>query len=355
MPRLVPSRDATRLSVVVVTYNSRAAIGAALPALVAQLAEGDELIVVDNASTDDTLELVGQLAPNAIVVANPGNDGFAGGANLGARRASGDLLLFLNPDATPGPGFAQAIRRPLTEGRGWAAWMGLVTAEQGRVVNTNGGVVHFTAISWAGEAGAPVPGTLKGPREVGFVSGACLAVPRADWEQVGGFAQEFFMYHEDVDLSLRLRLAGGRLGVEPTAIVDHEYEFAKGRGKWQHLERNRWATIVRTYPGPLLVLLAPALVATEVALLAVSAAGGWAPQKLHAAAQTAWSLPALLRQRRAIQAARTITPAEFARWLSPDLDSAFIGRAGTLAPLRLALRGYWTLVLLALRLGTREV
>ncbi len=92
-------------------------------------------------------------------------------------------------------------------------------------------------------------------------------------------AAEFFLYHEDVDLSLRLRLLGGRLGVESEARVDHSYEFAKGSQKWHWLERNRWATLIRTYPALLLVLLAPALLATELALVAVAARGGWLDEK----------------------------------------------------------------------------
>jgi GT2 family glycosyltransferase len=353
MLRPVLPVPATRLSVVIVTHNSQAAISHALPSVVSELGEGDELIVVDNASDDRSREVVAELAPDAVVVVNPGNDGFSRGANLGARRASGELLLFLNPDATPAPGFGRAIRRPLVEQRDWAAWMGLVTAEQGGVVNTNGGVVHFTAIAWAGEAGDPAPGTLDGPREVGFASGACLAVPRASWEEVGGFAEDFFMYHEDVDLSLRLRLAGGQIGVEPEAIVDHDYEFSKGPAKWHYLERNRWATIVRTYPTALLVLLAPALIATEIALLVVSIADGWAPQKLRASRDTVMALPRLLGERRAIQGARAISPVEFARWLTPDLDSAFLGRVARVRILRLAMRTYWALALLALRLVGR--
>jgi GT2 family glycosyltransferase len=338
-----------RLSIVVVTYNSRAAVSAALPPLVAQLGPADELIVVDNASADGTVATVRELAPSAVVVETGRNAGFAAAANAGAHAANGELLVFLNPDATPMPGFAEAIRSPARNGCGWTAWMGLVTAERGRVVNTNGGVVHFTGIAWAGEAGAPAPGTLAGPREVAFASGACLAVPRREWERAGGFAEPYFMYHEDVDLSLRLRLAGGRIGVEPSAVVDHEYHFAKGAAKWRLLERNRWATLVRCYPGALLALLAPALFAVELALLAVAASGGWLPQKLQAAADTATALPRLLRERRAIQAQRTVSAAEFAAWLTPELDSAFLGPLARVRLVRWLLRGYWRLAIGALR------
>jgi GT2 family glycosyltransferase len=341
----MPRAAATRLSVVVVTYNCADAVAESLPPLGEQLGPDDELVVVDNDSADATVAVVRSLAPRATVIETGTNAGFATAANVGARAASGDLLVFLNPDATAAPGFARAIRAPLEDGRGWAAWMGLVTAEGGRIVNTNGGVVHFTGIAWAGEAGATAPGSLRGPREAAFLSGACLAVPRAEWERTGGFADTFFMYQEDVDLSLRLRLAGGRLGVEPAAVVDHGYEFAKGPDKWRLLERNRWATIVRCYPAPLLLAVAPALIATELALLPAAAAGGWLPQKLAATRETARALPRLLRERRSVQAGRTVSAAEFAASLTPDLDSEFLGRAGRSRVLRRGLRAYWRLVL----------
>jgi GT2 family glycosyltransferase len=345
------------LSVVIVTHNHREAVHRALPALAAQLDDGDQLIVVDNDSSDGTSDAARELAPGAIVLDAGANLGFAAGCNRGAAMASGDLLCFLNPDAVPAPGFRAAIQRPLADDRGWAAWQGLVTAEGGRVVNTRGGVVHFTGIAWAGGAGEPLAadGGAGAPvgepvlSEPGFVSGACLAIPRDRFEQIGGFAEEFFLYHEDVDLSLRLRLAGERLGVEPSARVEHAYEFAKGPAKWRHLERNRWATLIRTYPAALLTLLAPALAATELALVLASAAGGWLGQKLLAWGDTLLAMRRLLRERRQIQTSRAIDAARFARALSADLGSPYLGRLGRSRALRGALRAYWSVVLAVLR------
>ena len=338
------------------TRDHREAVRGALPALAAQLDDGDELIVVDNDSSDGTPGAVRELAPDAIVVEAGANLGFAAGCNRGASTASGELLCFLNPDAVPDPGFREAIERPLADGRGWAAWQGLVTAEGGRVVNTRGGVVHFTGIAWAGGAGEPfaegsrgVPAREPSTSEPGFVSGACLAIPRPVFERIGGFAEGFFLYHEDVDLSLRLRLAGERLGVEPAARVEHAYEFAKGPAKWRQLERNRWATLIRTYPAALLALLAPALVATELALVPVSAAGGWFGQKLLAWGDTLSAAGRLLGERRRIQAGRAIDAGEFARGLTADLASPYLGRAGRSRALRGALRAYWSVVLALLR------
>ena len=317
-------------------------------ALASELRDGDEVIVVDNASSDGTPQAVREALPAATVIETGENLGFAGASNGGAALSSGSLLLFLNPDAVVAPGFRDAIELPLTEGRGWAAWQGFVTAEGGTVINTRGGAVHFTGIAWAGGAGEPVVAGGPASDEPGFVSGACLAVTAAAFEEAGGFAEPFFLYHEDVDLSLRLRLAGGHLGVESQARVDHAYEFAKGARKWRLLERNRWATVIRTYPAALLVPLAPVLVATEIALLPISLAGGWGRQKGLAWLDVMRWLPRLRRERREIQASRRVGPGEFARAMTPDLDSSYLGAAGRSRLLRALLRAYWSVVLAVL-------
>jgi GT2 family glycosyltransferase len=332
------------LSVLIVAFDSREELGRTLPALAAELRDGDEVIVVDNDSSDDSAALVSELMPAVRVVRMGRNVGFAAGCNAGAAEASGDLLVILNPDAAPMPGWGEGIRRPWLEGRGWAAWQALVAEAGGTRINSAGNPVHFTGIVWAGMHGRPIS-EAPAAGEVSCLSGACLAIPLSTWRSLGGFPEPFFLYHEDVDLSLRLRLRGERLGIEPSAVVDHEYEFAaSGENKWRWLERNRLATLVRIYPARLLVLLAPALLATELALLLVSSSGGWGGQKRAANREALRWLPRLLRERRRIQRARAVGSAEFASWLSADLDSPFIAGAARSLPARLVLRGYWRAV-----------
>jgi N-acetylglucosaminyl-diphospho-decaprenol L-rhamnosyltransferase len=255
--------------------------------------------------------------------------------------------VILNPDAAPQPGFGEAIRRPWLEARGWEAWQALVADGSGERINSAGNPIHFTGIVWAGGHGRPV-GEAPPAGEVAAASGACLAIPLASWRRAGGFPAEFFMYHEDVDLSVRLRLAGGAVGIESAAVVAHDYEFGANADKWRWLERNRLAFLVRTYPGALLTLLAPALLATELALLAVAASGGWGGQKLRANLEFLRWLPRLLRERRVVQSQRTISASEFAAWLTPDLDSDLISPLARSRPARALLRGYWRLVRLLL-------
>ena len=115
----------------------------------------------------------------------------------------------------------------------------------------------------------------RGDGVVGFASGAALVVRREAWDAAGGFDGSYFMYGEDLDLSLRLRLAGWEVGVAGGAVVEHDYEFAKGESKWFLLERNRWTTVLGVYPAALLLALLPALLAAEAAFFLAAARGGW--------------------------------------------------------------------------------
>jgi hypothetical protein len=179
------------------------------------------------------------------------------------------------------------------------------------------------------------------PVEVGFASGAALAIRRRAWDAAGGFDQRYFMYGEDLDLSLRLRLAGWGVGIAPAARVRHAYTFTKGGYKWFYLERNRWWTLLGVYPAPLPALLAPALAAFELALLAAAARGGWLRPKLRAQAAVARELPQILRRRRRVQATRAVTPARFAEHLTASLDSPNLPSIPVAEAL---LRLYWRLV-----------
>ena len=114
------------------------------------------------------------------------------------------------------------------------------------------------------------------------------------------------------------------------------------------MERNRWATLVRDWPGPVLAAAAPVLAVTELAIWAAALHGGWAREKARATAEGLRALPRLLRERRAIQRARTISPAAFARVLEAEPSSAFLGPVAGLPGVHAALRWYWRVVLKAL-------
>jgi N-acetylglucosaminyl-diphospho-decaprenol L-rhamnosyltransferase len=344
------SQTAPAIAVIIVTYENAAHIGDTLRELLAQLSLGDELLVVDNGSSDGTPEAVRAAAPQARLVEQRDNLGFAGGCNAGARQSSAPLLLFLNPDAVPAPGCVDALRSAAHERPGWGAWQALVTMDSGRRINSSGGVTHFLGMGWAGSCGDPVAAAPRGLSEVDFASGAALCVRRQTWERVGGFEERYFMYGEDLDLGLRIRLNGLGVGLVPAARVEHDYDFHKGERKWFLLERNRWWTVLSDYPPGLLVALGPALLAAELALLAIAARDGWLRAKLRSQGAVLRELPQIIKRRRVVQARRAVGAAEASRHLSATLENPNLGDVARTPGLAALQRWYWHAVRAVLRL-----
>jgi len=316
------------LAVVVVAHNSAAHLPGLIDSLLEQLGPADELVVVDNGSSDGTAALAAGAGERVVLIESGVNLGFGAGCHAGARATGAPLLLFLNPDCRPEPGCLEALRAAAAAHPGWGAWQAAVLLPDGNI-NTDGGVVHYIGIGWAGDCDKPVAAMPPDPYEVAFPSGAALVVRRSVWDELGGLEPSYFLYSEDLDLGLRLWLAGHRVGIVPGARVVHGYEFDKGAGKWFWLERNRWRTVLSVYPPALLVLLAPALFAAELGLLLVAARQGWLRPKLRAQASAIAGLPRTLVRRRTLQQARRIGSRELAEQLTSSLDSPYLAAASS--------------------------
>jgi len=322
----VPASDA--VAVVVVTHQSADHLAGLLQALLPQLREDDELAIVDNASTDGTPQLARTLHERVRVIETNANLGFAGGCHVGAESTRAPLLLFLNPDSRPRQGCLGRLRAAASEHPDWGAWQAAVLLDDDHI-NSSGGVVHYLGFGWAGDCERPISALPGEDREISFPSGAAMIVRRGAWAQLGGLDRDYFMYGEDLDLGLRLWLAGHRVGLVPGARVTHSYEFDKGSSKWFWLERNRWRTVLSVYPAALLLLLAPALLTAELGLLAVAARQGWLAPKLRAQAAAISGLPRTLARRRKVQGTRRIGAAELASRLTSSLDSPYLSAASS--------------------------
>ena len=248
----------------------------------------DELVIVDNGSTTGeaaSLRAVAQGDPRVVLLAGHGNVGFARGANLGARAAKGDVLIFLNPDAFLQPGCVFELVREIA-GRPSPCIVG------GRVLNADrteqrgarrGEITPMTAllslsrlaervpawrryeVHWEGEVSpdraAPVP----------TISGACFCMRREDFDVVQGFDEKYFLHVEDVDLCWRVRQAGGLVLFHPKAEVVHlghtslvspiRVEFHKGVGLARYF-RKRAKGVTQTVVA---LLLSPVVVVAAIA------------------------------------------------------------------------------------------
>ena len=211
------------LSVVIVTYNSEAHVGAALRALdKAATATSFEVIVVDNASADASVEVVRAECPDTTVIVSPENLGFAAACNLAARRARGDFLLFLNPDSETDPAAIDTAIEYLTKHPRVGIVGGRTRYADGRLNPTCcfAEPTLWSAFCYAtGLASVFRSSTVFNPEAIGgwdrdsdrvvqVVTG-CFALLRTSlFRSLNGFDERFFMYSEDTDLCRRVRNLG---------------------------------------------------------------------------------------------------------------------------------------------------
>jgi GT2 family glycosyltransferase len=250
-------------SIILVNYNGGQQVLECLRSLQAEREEGREIIVVDNASLDGSPRRIQEAFPHVKLIRSAANLGFGGGSNLGARYAGGHYLAFLNPDTLVEPGWLEALRRALEANpeTGMATACILLRGRQG-VINTCGNDVHLSGLTLCRGMGQPRQ-AYASPAEVGAVSGAAFLVRRELFEELGGFDASFFLYMEDTDLSLRVRLAGWRIVYVPQAVVHHDYRLRFGPRKTYYLERNRYRMLLKVFRWRTLLALLPALLLAE--------------------------------------------------------------------------------------------
>lgn len=253
-------------TVVVVTHQHAAEIPRCLAAL-----RGERVVLVDNASTDATADVVAAGFPWVELVRSPRNRGFAAGVNLGLARAGRDDVVLVNPDAVVGPDTLDRLAQVLEE----HPTVGVVAP---RLRNPDGSVQEsarsFKTVPSLLARRTPLgrlrwgravlarhlgPSAADEPTEVDWALGALLVVRRAALDEVGPLDERFFLYEEDVDWCLRMWQAGWGVLYVPAVEVEHGYRRAS-RHTWdlrRPATRHHWASVLRlTLKHPGVVLLA---------------------------------------------------------------------------------------------------
>jgi hypothetical protein len=308
-------------SIVITAYNAASDLPACLDGLIEQKYPHFEIIVVDNASLDKTSEVTAHYSPFIRCVRLPVNRAVAGGYNAGAAAAEGEILIFINADTIPQPGWLQALVEPLTrEGRVGMTTSRILLADAPHLVNTCGNDITWTGLTVCRGLGEPADRWLE-PSQVAAVSGAAFAIRRSLFEAIGGFDETFEFYLDDTDLSLRSQLAGYQAWFVPASLIHHRYGFKFSTHKAYYQERNRWLVMLKTMRLPTLLLLLPGLTFGEGIAWVYSGLKG----KEHLRAKLAgWQW--LWRNRRKVQelrhqtqALRKVSDRELLRIWSPKL------------------------------------
>jgi GT2 family glycosyltransferase len=249
------------ISVIVVNYNGRDFLGELLLSLERQSRRANQVIVVDNASTDGSASYVRQRFPWVTLIESPANTGFAGGNNIGFACADGDYVALLNSDTTLDPDWLAELERVLdADDRVGAAVSKIYLGKDRAVIDCAGAQFNNLGFCWGRGSNQDDCGQFDEAGQVAAVTACAMMLRR---EALAGrplFDQQFYLYYEEFDLTIRLRGQGYTIVYVPSAVVYHHRSRSLKQLSTEpslihqfYTNRNRVKILAKYYPASLLL------------------------------------------------------------------------------------------------------
>jgi N-acetylglucosaminyl-diphospho-decaprenol L-rhamnosyltransferase len=206
-----------------------------------------EVVIADNSENGLGADLVKERFPWARALPFGENLGFGAALNRAVREEQGDPIVFLNDDVTAEPGFVSALAEALTPEVDAVAAVLLKERDPERI-DSAGVVADRTLLGFDYLSGEPL-GSLDGATDPLGPTGGAALFRRSAFERVGGFDERIFLYYEDLDLALRMRLAGSRCRLAPAARGIHAYSETLGANSGRKYAMTGWSRgyMLRTY------------------------------------------------------------------------------------------------------------
>jgi len=252
-------------------------------------AELTKIYIVDNAATTESQEYLKKIYPEAIILSRTDGN-YSAANNLGFSQAINDgceYLVTLNMDTEVAPEWlAELVKALEINFQAGIAQSKILLypkndeQKQQPLINSLGNIIHFLGFGFT-DGYSQVNKELGAYPEInGYASGCSFIIRSMLWQKIGGYEEEFYMYHDDLELSLKVRLAGYKIILAPLSKLYHKYEFKRSTKMLYYMERNRYLTMLMFYPTRLLLFLfLPALI-MELGLLLYSIFGLWLPTRL---------------------------------------------------------------------------
>lgn len=284
-----------RVAIIYLAYNSRPYLEEVTASVERLNYPKDKIdfIIVDNDSPDKSADMIRELVlpksgvtlPTVTFFPNSENVGFAAGNNIGINHAlldGADYVFLLNNDAKFHPdALKEAVQLAESDTRIGSVQSLMLLWQDPETVNSTGGMVHFLGFGFVRDNGRPVSElTVREGEEIAYASGAAVLYRASVLKHVGLLDADLFLYHEDLELGWRIRLAGYKNVLSRESIVYHKYEFKRSIQKFYWMERNRILVHFSHLRVGTLLLLLPLLLLMEAALLVFAVKGGWLKQKL---------------------------------------------------------------------------
>jgi GT2 family glycosyltransferase len=307
------------VSLCVINYNGEHRLDRVLAAAARSELRFDEVVVVDDGSTDGSVALLRERHPSVRIVQQPTNQGPGAARNAGLRAAQHDLVLFVDNDVALDVGCAGALLEALGEAAALVAQPRVLHADRPDTVQYDGADCHVLGLMALRHAGRKAANAPAATADTGSMVTCAFLLDRARWGPGDPFDPTFIFNLEDHDFGVRSRLAGHRLLSVPAATCRHGDGTPglsyRGEGAQSHMRvycliRNRWRIVLQSYAARSLLLLAPTLAAYEVFQLAGAVRKGWIGPWARAAGWMLTNPAVTLRRRRQVQRSRRVSDRE---------------------------------------------
>ena len=294
------------VSVVVVNYNSGPYLTACIRSVMHSTYPRKELIIVDNASCDDSVKQVEALYPKARIIRNSVNLGYSGACNIGIEEAKGEFVAIMNPDTIVDQRWLdELVDAAAHHPRAAFFQPKILLMDDRRILNSAGNMIHVAGFGICRGIGTLDDERFAEETQVCYASGACTLARIEALREIGLMDRLFFAYGEDKDWGWRGLMMGWQSMYIPSSRILHKWSPVLGHSprKFYLLEFERLLSIWKNYSKRTLLILAPVLFLVEVSVLMHATFKGWLPEKLR-------SYSDLLRVREVVVRAKEIDPGQ---------------------------------------------
>ncbi len=244
------------------------------------------IYIIDNASSDESRKYIKTNYPEAIII--PRKDGnYAAANNAGIKQGIKDgceYFVIANMDTK----FDANWLRELVNAIQSNSQIGIAQSkillysknkEKKHKINSIGNKLHFLGFGYS-EGENQNDHEIAGLPEITYASGCSFIISKKTIEKIGLYNEEYYMYHDDIEMSLKTRLAGYKIVLAPKSIVYHKYEFGRSNLAFYHMERNRYIVIFSFLRLQTILLILPAMMAMDIGILFFSIINNWSNAKL---------------------------------------------------------------------------
>lgn len=320
------------VSIILVSNNSEEYVIECLDSLNKQNYRNFSTFLIDNHSSDDSIQLVKKDYPNIKIIQNKANYGYAKACNIGIEHAFKNkklkYIVCLNIDTISDKKWLEELIYVAENHHNTGSVQSkILLHSKPNKINTATNKLTFLGFGYCGDY-LKDSSEKNGIEELPYSSGASVLFSREALENTGLFDEDYFLYHEDVDLGLRLQLLGYKNLLAPKSIIYHKYSFSK-KNKIYFLERNRLTTLLKNFKSRTLLLIFFPFIINEIGLFFFFLSNGNLKQKLLSYLYLIKNIRKILNKRKIIQKTRKVSDKEISKFFIgkiefSELDNFFL-------------------------------